>query len=64
MAYALMGLPVDTLGQMRPVLDHARSLLGPVPQDALWFPYLGTTLDAGVATLLAEEIITVLALPL
>ena len=59
MSYALMGLKVEKLGQMKPILAHARELLGPVPTDNLWFPYLGTTLDAGIATLLAEEIITV-----
>ncbi|MFH1833466.1 MAG: CO dehydrogenase/CO-methylating acetyl-CoA synthase complex subunit beta, partial [bacterium] len=60
MAYALMGLKVETLGQMKPILAHARDLLGPPPSDDLWFPYLGTALDAGIATMLAEEIITVL----
>ena len=60
MAYALLGQSVETLGQMKPILEHARSLLGAVPSDELWFPYLGTTLDAGIATLLSEEIITVL----
>ncbi len=60
MAHALMGLNIETLGQMKPVLAHAKELLGPPPTDALWFPYLGTALDAGVATLLAEEIIVVL----
>ena len=60
MAHALMGLNVQTVGQLKPVLAHARDLLGEVPDEHLWYPYLGTALDAGVATLLAEEIITVL----
>ena len=60
MAYALMGLKVEKLGQMKPILAHARELLGPPPSDKLWFPYLGTVLDSGIATMLAEEIITVL----
>jgi len=60
MSHALMGLEIETLGGIKPVLAHARDLLGPVPDENLWFPYLGTTLDAGIATLLAEEIITVL----
>ena len=60
MAYALMGLKVERLGQMKPILAHARELLGPPPSDKLWFPYLGTVLDSGIATMLAEEIITVL----
>jgi acetyl-CoA synthase len=60
MAYALMGLEIKTLGDLKPVLAHTRELLGVVPQDKLWFPYLGTALDAGIATLLSEEIICVL----
>ncbi len=60
MAHALLGLNIENVGQIRPVLDHAKELLGPEPSDALWFPYLGTALDAGIATLLCEEIIMVL----
>jgi len=60
MSHALMGLKVEKLGQAEQIVTHARELLGPAPSDALWFPYLGTTLDAGIATLLAEEIIAVL----
>src|SRR4030066_11067 len=60
MANALLGAEVKTVGEMKPILDHARELLGEVPSDGIWLPYLGTTLDAGVATLLAEEIIVAL----
>jgi len=60
MSHALMGLKIETLGQMKPVMAHAKDLLGPEPSDKLWFPYLGTALDAGIATLLSEEIIMVL----
>ncbi len=60
MAYALMGIKVETLEHMKPILAHARELLGPVPSEKLWLPYLGTTLDAGIATLLGEEIIMAL----
>ncbi|MCX6998202.1 MAG: CO dehydrogenase/CO-methylating acetyl-CoA synthase complex subunit beta, partial [Kiritimatiellaeota bacterium] len=60
MAHALLGLNIENLGQMRPVLDHARELLGPAPSENLWFPYLGTALDAGIATLLCEELIMAL----
>jgi len=60
MAYALMGLEVQTIGGLKPVLKHARELLGPEPAERLWFPYLGTALDAGIATLLSEEIIMAL----
>ena len=51
------GLEVSTLGQLRPVIQHAKSLLHGLPSEQLWLPYLGETLDAGVATLLAEEAI-------
>ena len=60
MANALMGLEVKTVGGMAPVLDHARELLGEVPSDSTWLPYLGDALDAGIATLLGEEIIVAL----
>jgi acetyl-CoA synthase len=49
------GMEVSTIGGLRPVLDQCRTLLHGVPQDRNWLPYLGETLDAGVATLLAEE---------
>ncbi len=51
------GIQVSKLGDMPQVLQHARSLLHPVPADGNWLPYLGETLDCGVATLLAEEVI-------
>ena len=58
MANALMGIEVQTLGGIRPVLEHARELLHDVPTDSLWLPYLGDTLDSGISTLLTTEIIT------
>ncbi|MHB0877916.1 MAG: acetyl-CoA decarbonylase/synthase complex subunit alpha/beta, partial [Anaerolineae bacterium] len=51
------GREVKTLGDLRPVLEYAHSLLSPLPTERLWLPYLGETLDSGVATLLAEEAI-------
>ncbi|MHB9030324.1 MAG: acetyl-CoA decarbonylase/synthase complex subunit alpha/beta, partial [Candidatus Latescibacterota bacterium] len=57
-ANALMGLEVKTLGQIRPVLDHAREMLHDPPTEALWLPYLGDALDSGISTLLTTEIIT------
>ena len=51
----MTGRPVETLGDLQPVLDTAKGLLHPVPPDRRWTPYLGETLDAGMATLLAEE---------
>jgi acetyl-CoA synthase len=51
------GMEVSTVGGLKPVLDHCRTLLHSLPDDKTWLPYLGETLDAGVATLLAEEAI-------
>ena len=53
----LTGQKVETLGDLTQVVDRAKSLLHPTPPSALWKPYLGETLDAGVATLLAAEAI-------
>jgi acetyl-CoA synthase len=53
----LTGREVSSLGELVPVLEHAKSLLHPIPSPQRWTPYLGETLDSGVATLLAEEII-------
>jgi acetyl-CoA synthase len=51
----MTGQPVEKLEDLRPVLDRARRLLHPAPPDRRWTPYLGQTLDAGMATLFAEE---------
>lgn len=55
MTYALMGLEVKTLGEMKPLVAHCRELLGQEPPEQMWLPYLGDGLDAGIATLLAME---------
>lgn len=60
MSHALMGLDVKTVGGLSPILAHIKDLLGQPPTDELWYPYLGTTLDAGIAALLSQEIIMVL----
>ena len=51
------GMEVETVGGLQPVLDHCRKLMHTPPGNKTWLPYLGETLDAGVATLLAEEAI-------
>jgi acetyl-CoA synthase len=56
----MTGMEVTTVGGLQPALDHARGLLHPVPPDRRWTPYLGETLDSGMATLLAEEVIMAL----
>ena len=38
-----------------PVLEHASALLHPVPSGRRWTPYLGETLDSGMATLLRRR---------
>ncbi|MEK6714769.1 MAG: acetyl-CoA decarbonylase/synthase complex subunit alpha/beta [Candidatus Omnitrophota bacterium] len=58
MANALLGAEVKTLGDAKKILAHLKKLLPcEIPTDQLWLPYLGDALDAGIATLLAEEII-------
>ncbi len=53
----MTGREVNTLGDLVPVIDEAKRLLHPLPARQRWTPYLGETLDAGMATLLAEETI-------
>ncbi len=55
--YSMLGIPVKTLADFGPVMEECRKLLPPVPDDKFWVPYLGPALDAGMATLFAEEII-------
>jgi acetyl-CoA synthase len=55
--YAFLGHKVEKLGDLLPVVERARSLVHPEPAESFWLPYLGETLDCGVATLLAEEAI-------
>jgi acetyl-CoA synthase len=55
--YGMTGQAIEKLGQLPPVMEHARSLLHPLPSDQYWTPYLGETLDSGMATLLAAETI-------
>ena len=55
--YGLTGHEVTKIGDLAVPLEHAKSLTPPVPRENLWLPYLGETLDAGMATLFAEEII-------
>ncbi len=55
--FGMTGKEIDTLGQLPEILVHARKLLHPVPSERQWTPYLGETLDSGMATLIAAEII-------
>jgi len=60
MAYALMGLEVSKIGQLRPIVEHCRELLPAQPSEKLWLPYLGDGLDAGAATMLSQEVVVAL----
>jgi acetyl-CoA synthase len=55
--YGMTGQAVENLGQLQPIVQQARQLLHPTPSTVHWTPYLGETLDSGMATLLAAETI-------
>ena len=56
-SHGILGLNIETLGGLEELLEEAKKLLPLVPDEKLWVPYLGHTLDAGMATLFADEII-------
>jgi acetyl-CoA synthase len=58
--FGMTGAKVETVGQLEPALKHARSLLHLTPSKRHWTPYLGETLDSGMATLIAAETIEAL----
>ncbi len=60
MSYSLMGVEAKTIGDLKPQVEEARQLLRPVPSNDLWLPYLGDGLDAGAATMLAQEALVAL----
>jgi len=55
--YGVTGHRVENLGDMETVFDRCRSLLPPRVREEYPLPYLGPALDAGMATLFAEEMI-------
>lgn len=55
--HSMLGTKVEKLSDMEGVLRECARLLPPLPSDKVWLPYLGGTLDAGMATLFAFEII-------
>ena len=56
--YSMTGRAVEKLADFENVMTEEIKLLLPEPvDDDMWLPYLGPTLDAGMATLFAEEII-------
>ncbi len=56
-SHGMLGLNIETLEGLKELLEQAKKLLPPIPEKKLWLPYLGHTLDAGMATLFADEII-------
>lgn len=58
--YGLTGIKVEKLSDLESVLKMTRDFLPSPPSDKHWLPYLGPALDAGIATLFAEEIIEAL----
>jgi acetyl-CoA synthase len=54
--FGMTGMKVRTLGEMKNALDYAKGMLSPVPAETEYLPYLGETLDAGQASLFAQEI--------
>lgn len=56
-SYGMLGMKIETLESLKELLGEAKKLLPPLPDKKLWLPYLGHTLDAGMATLFADEII-------
>ncbi len=55
--YGILGVPVKTLGDMKGVVERCETLLPPLVKEKVHLPYLGPALDAGMATLFAQEII-------
>jgi acetyl-CoA synthase len=55
--YSMTGKAVETLADFKEVMQEVKDLLPPLVDDDLWLPYLGHALDAGMATLFAEETI-------
>lgn len=55
--YSLLGLKIEKLGEAVPAMERARKLLPPHIKGGIHVPYLGGTLDAGMAALFAEEIV-------
>ena len=54
--YSLMGAEIKTLKDAVPIMNRCKELLPPEPSEKFYLPFLGPGLDAGLATLFAEEI--------
>ncbi|MFQ5456755.1 MAG: acetyl-CoA decarbonylase/synthase complex subunit alpha/beta, partial [Nitrospirota bacterium] len=57
MMYANKGFAVKTIKEMKIAVEMTKGLLAPEPDENVYRPYLGEALDAGMATMFAQEII-------
>jgi acetyl-CoA synthase len=55
--YGITGKKISILSDLNQIIVQARDLLAEPPGNNHWLPYLGHALDAGIASLFAEEII-------
>ncbi|MFC1966082.1 acetyl-CoA decarbonylase/synthase complex subunit alpha/beta [Chloroflexota bacterium] len=55
--YGILGAKVEKLGDMEVILKRCKSLLPPLVREEHPLPYLAPALDAGMATLFADELI-------
>jgi len=53
--YGMLGEKIENLGDMEPILKRCRAMLPPMVKEVHPLPYLAPALDAGMATLFAEE---------
>ena len=60
MAHALLGAEVKDLAGVEEVYEHAKTLMSEEPAAEVWVPYLSSLLDAGVSTMLAQEMLMAL----
>jgi acetyl-CoA synthase len=55
--YSILGEKVESLGDAEPIMKRCKELLPPHIKKDCHTPYLGPLLDAGMASLFAEEIV-------
>jgi len=55
--YGMLGAKVEKLGDVESIIKKCKQLLPPPVREEHALPYLGPALDAGMATLFAQEII-------
>lgn len=53
----LLGVSPSSRPDLAQVVSAAEALVGRMPEETLWLPYLGDALDAGACAALSEEVI-------